>query len=184
MVNDRRKIRTLSLLAWVAMTVCIMQVSAQERGYGAVGVHYMDGFGDDFVNHGVGAKLQLNFLHPLRLEGSVTAFIRKEDISMVETNFNLHWLAFLTDRFCIYPLAGASYQLTTLHEPYTQYGGLKTDHIVTSLSKWKLGANIGGGLDFYLTDVVIFNFEVKYKYLKYVNDVSRVNLSAGIAYLF
>ena len=171
-------------LFFVAMTMCFAHVSAQEKGYGAVGAHQTVGYGSDYGNIGLGAKLQLNFLHPLRLEGSFTAFARNKNISMFDVNFNAHWLAFLTDQFCIYPLAGAGYYLTTLHTPGAKYGGLATDDAKKSLSEWKIGANFGGGLDYYLTDVIILNFEVKYKYLKYINDASRINIALGIAYLF
>jgi len=184
MVNYFKKLHVITLLALVAITVCIVQVSAQEKGYGAVGAHQTVGFGNGYVNCGLGAKLQLNFLHPLRLEGSFTSFIRNKDISMFDASFNAHWLAFLTDNICIYPLAGAGYNLTTIHTPGAKYGGLSTDDTVKSLSEWKIGANFGGGLDFYLTDVIILNFEAKYKYIKYINDASRINIAFGIAYLF
>jgi len=184
MVNYFKKLHLITLLAFVAMTVCIVQVSAQERGFGAVGAHFTGGFGNGLTNCGLGAKLQLNFLQPLRLEGSFTAFARNKNISMFDANINAHWLAFLTDNICIYPLAGAGYYLTTLHTPGLQYGGLETDDTVKSLSEWKIGANFGGGFDYYLTDVIILNFEAKYKYVKYINDASRINISVGIAYLF
>ena len=157
---------------------------AQEKGYGAVGAHFTGSFGSDLTNCGLGAKLQLNFLHPLRIEGSFTTFIRNKNISMFDASLNAHWLAFLTDKFCIYPLAGAGYYLTNLHKPNTKYGGLETDDDIKSLSAWKVCANLGGGLDFYLTDVVILNFEAKYKYLRYIKDASRINISVGIAYMF
>jgi len=184
MVNCMKKLRIIVLLAFVAMQVCIIPVLAQEKGYGAVGAFFTGGFGNGYTNCGAGAKLQLNVLHPLRLEGSFTTFIRNKNISMFDADLNVHWLAFLTDKFCIYPLAGAGYCQTNLYTPDTEYGGLKTDEDIKSLSEWKICANFGGGLDFYLTDVVILNFEAKYKYRKYINDASRINLSVGIAYLF
>ena len=172
------------MLAFAAMTVCVVQVSAQEKGYGAVGAHFTGGFGSGYTNCGLGAKLQLNTLHPIRLEGSFTSFIRNNNIRMFDASLNAHWLAFLTDRFCIYPLAGAGYYQTNLLAPDTKYAGLETDENVHSLSDWTICANLGGGLDFYLTDVIILNFEAKYKHLKYINEASRINISVGIAYLF
>ena len=184
MVKTIKNLQTITWLAFVAMIVCTVQVSAQEKGYGAVGAHFTGGFGSGYANCGLGAKLQLNVLHPLRLEGSFTSFIRNKNISMFNASLNVHWLAFLTDRFCIYPLAGAGYYQTNLHSPDIKYGGLETDDDVKSLSERKVCANLGGGLDFYLTDVIILNFEAKYKYLKYIKDASRINFSVGIAYLF
>lgn len=186
MVNYGKKLQTILLVAFVLMNVCIVQVSAQEKGYGAVGAHLTGGFGNGYANCGLGAKLQLNVLHPLRLEGSFNSFIRNKDVSMHDASLNLHWLAFLTNKFCIYPLAGAGYALTTLHAPDTKYKGLETDENTKNLSKWKVCGNFGGGLDYYLTDVIILNFEAKYKYLKFIEDenASRINLSVGIAYLF
>jgi outer membrane protein X len=179
-----KKIISMLMLA-IALTVLgASPVVAQEKGYGAVGAHMTGGFGQGYTNFGLGAKLQLNFLHPLRLEGAFASFVRNKNISMFDANFNAHWLAFLTDQICIYPLAGVGYHLTTLHKPNTKYGGLETDVNVQEISEWKINANLGGGLDYYLTDVIILNFEVQYKYLKHVKDASRVNVSVGIAYLF
>ncbi|MDR2232867.1 MAG: porin family protein [Tannerella sp.] len=178
------KKKNFLLLAFTVTVMCVGQVSAQEKGYGAVGANIVGGFGGGYTNLGVGAELQLNFLHPLRIEGSVTPFIRNRNISMLDASLNLHWLAFLTDRFCIYPLAGAGMHRVSLLTPDAKYGGLETDEEIKSLSEWKVCGNFGGGLDFYLTDVVILNFEAQYKYLKYVKDASRINVSAGISYLF
>ena len=179
-----KKFLVIVLLAFVVLLGSSVRISAQERGLGAVGAQLTGGFGDNLANFGVGAKLQLNFLEPLRIEGSVNGFIRNKNVSMFDANLNLHWMAFLTRQFCVYPLVGAGYHLTTLLEPDTKFGGLETDDLNKTLSDWQVCANIGGGLDFYLTDVVILNFEAKYKYLKHVNIASRINLSVGIAYLF
>ena len=176
--------KSILSIAVMTLLLSVHPALAQEKGYGAVGAHFTGGFGSGLTNCGLGAKLQLNFLHPLRLEGSFTSFIRNKNVSMFDVSLNAHWLAFLTDKFCIYPLAGAGYYLTNLHVPDTKYGGLETDDDVISLSEWKVCANLGGGLDFYLTDVIILNFEAKYKYLKYINDASRINISFSIAYLF
>ena len=183
MVNYLKKLIAIVLLAFATVLVCNVNVFAQETGAGAVGAHFTGGFGNDYMNYGIGGKLQLNVLYPLRFEGSFTAFLKNKDISMVGGDLNVHWLVFLSDRLFFYPLAGLGYYQTTLHKPEVEYGGMIADGS-GKLSMSKPCVNAGAGFDIYLTDVIILNLEAKYKYLKLINDGSRINVSLGLAYLF
>jgi len=173
-----RKIIKLALLISIAI-VCAGNISAQEKGYGAIGGNFVTGFGDDYANCGFGAKLQYNVLHPVRLEAAVAAFIRNDNLSMTDAGLNLHYMVFLDDKFCIYPSVGGGLSVWKLW-PFEK----KIDNIVVSTEgsqTTKAFAKVGGGLDYWLTDVIILNFEAKYQILK---NVSRFNVSVGIAYLF
>jgi len=166
--------KTLFLLITI---LCATYISAQEKGYGAIGANIVGGFGNSYSNLGVGAKIQLNVLHPIRLEGSFTSFIRNKNISMIDGSLNAHWLAFINDAICIYPLVGAGIYHTTVYYRDSPNSEAK-EH---TKSETKVCGNFGGGMDYYLTDVIILNFEAKYKYIP---DASRYNVSLGIAYLF
>ena len=159
------------------VTVFAINTSAQEKGYGAIGANIVGGFGNSYTNLGVGAKLQLNVLHPLRLEGSFTGFIRNKNVSAMDASLNAHWMAFINDAICIYPLVGAGIYRTTAY--YRETPDIDAKELTKSESK--VSGNFGGGMDYYLTDVIILNFEAKYKYIK---DASRYNVSLGISYLF
>jgi outer membrane protein X len=173
-----KKVTKLALLIGIAI-VCAVNVSAQERGFGAIGGNLVTGFGDDYTNFGIGAKLQYNMWNPIRVEGAVAAFIRKDHLSMTDMDLNLHYMVFLNDAFCIYPSVGAGLSVWKLWPVEMEIGGFTVKSEGDRATKGY--ANLGGGMDFWLTDVIILNIEAKYKTIK---DASRFNVSVGIAYLF
>ena len=61
-----------------------------------------------------------------------------------------------------------------------QYDALKNDASGNS-SETKVGFNIGGGIEYFISDNLKVNAEIKYQYVK---DFDRPVISAGIAYVF
>ena len=149
------------LIAVLAMS---MVASAQEKGDMAVGGNLVFGTGDSYSNFGIGAKFQYNVIDPLRLEGSFTYFFEKDYLSMWDLSVNAHYLFRITDSFNVYPLAGLGI-LGASSGPFSS-----TD----------FAFNIGGGADYKITDNLILNAELKYKF----SDLNRFLISAGVTYLF
>jgi outer membrane protein X len=176
-------------VAIVAIAVLSMSVAAnaQEKGDMAAGGNLVLGFGDSFTNFGIGGKFQYNIMNPLRLEGSFTYFLPKKQgvsgvaessVSMWDLSVNAHYLFSVADKIKVYPLAGLGILGTSASAEvdlgeYGNYGG--------SASASEFGFNLGGGIDFRLTDKLILNAELKYKL---GSTWDRLLLSAGLAYKF
>ncbi|MDR1983829.1 MAG: porin family protein [Prevotellaceae bacterium] len=170
-----KKILKKAAIVVIAMVTMNVAAQAQEKGDMAVGANVVFGSGDNFSNYGIGAKFQYNVLDPLRLEANFTYFLEKDLISMWDFSVNAHWLFPVADKLTVYPLAGLGMLGTSvdLGEFGEYFGG--------SASDTEFGFNLGGGIDFKLTDKLILNAEVKYKL---GSDWNRLLLSAGIAYRF
>jgi outer membrane protein X len=176
-------------VAVVIIAVMTMSVAAyaQEKGDMAVGGNLVLGSGDSFTNFGIGAKFQYNVTTPIRLEGSFTYFLPKKQgisglaessVSMWDLSVNAHYLFSVADKIKVYPLAGLGILGTSASASvdlgeYGSYGG--------SASESEFGFNIGGGIDYNLTDKLILNAELKYKL---GSTWDRLLVSAGLAYKF
>ncbi|MDR1680648.1 MAG: porin family protein [Prevotellaceae bacterium] len=174
----------LTIVAASAVTV-----AAQEKGDMAAGVNFAVGMGDELTNFGFGAKFQYNVIAPLRLEGVFTYFLPKTEgvegiaeskTSMWDLSVNAHYLFPLGEKVAVYPLAGVGILGVTssVEMDLGEFGGGDAD---MSASSSDFGVNLGGGIDFKLTEVLILNAEAKYKI---GGDFNRFIISAGVAYKF
>jgi len=170
----------------IAVTMS-MAVSAQEKGDMAVGGNLAVGMGDEITNYGIGAKFQYNVLTPLRLEGSFTYFLPKtwgaeglaeSKLSMWDLSVNAHWLFPVAEKVKVYPLAGVG-MLGTKASASANVDGYGSFDASASTSEF--GFNVGGGIDFKLTQKLILNAELKYKI---GSNWNRFLISAGLAYRF
>lgn len=160
--------RKVAVIA-IALVTMSIAVNAQEKGDMAAGGNLVLGSGNSFTNIGIGAKFQYNVTNPLRLEGSFTYFLTKNNHTMWDLNANAHWLFPVADKVMVYPLAG----LGILHHGVSILG--------YSVSSSDIALNLGGGIDYKLTDKLVLNAELKYK----ISDLwDRLLLSAGLAYKF
>lgn len=160
----------------IAVVTMSMTANAQEKGDMAVGANVVFSSGDSYSNIGISAKFQYNILNPIRLEGSFTYFLKKNYISMWDASVNAHYLFPLTDKITLYPLAGVGILGSKVN--FSEETAMRDG---VSASSSEFGANIGGGIDFKLTDKFILNGEAKYKIGSTWN---RLLLSAGVAYRF
>jgi outer membrane protein X len=165
--------RKVAIVAIAVFTMSVA-VSAQEKGDMAAGGNLVLGLGDSFTNYGIGAKFQYNVTNPLRLEGSFTYFLKKDYLTMWDLSVNAHWLFPVADKITVYPLAGLGILNYSTDLGLGAYG-------VKDASKSDVAFNLGGGIDYKLTDKLILNAELKYK----ISDRwNRLLLSAGLAYRF
>jgi outer membrane protein X len=160
------------LIAIAAGTMSTMAV-AQEKGDKAVGGKLALGAGDSYTNLGLGARFRYNVTAPLRLEGSFTYFLPKDHMSMWDSGVDAHWLFSAGDRLTVYPLAG----LGILGWRYSY----DIDWLGSSASNSDFTFDLGGGVDFKLTNRLFLNAELKYKITDYWD---RLLLSAGIVCKF
>jgi outer membrane protein X len=143
----------------IALTMTAVTTNAQEKGDMAIGANVAYGLGDGLTSFGV--NFQYNVLVPLRLDGSFSYFT---DTTLYDFSVNAHWLFPVNEKMTVYPLAG--------------FGMLSTP----AESSTNFGLNIGGGVDFHITQAMHLIFEPKYRIGS--GSLSRFSVSAGVAYRF
>ena len=154
-------------IAVIAVLTMSMPAQAQQKGDMAAGGNLVIGTGDSYTNIGIGAKFQYNVTDPIRLEGSFTYFLEKDHVSMWDLSVNGHYLFPVADQITVYPLAG----LCILGVKVSGWGGSASDS--------DIAFNLGGGIDYKLTDKLTLNAEAKYKIC---NGWDRALLSVGVAF--
>ena len=170
--NFKQMKKTLkkAAIALIASTICLA-AHAQEKGDFAAGANLAlstgKSSGNNYTNIGIGAKFQYNIIDPIRLEGTFTYFIEKDFVSMWDLSVNGHYLIPVAEKIAVYPLAGLG------------IFGTKIDYGTEPITGSYLCINLGVGVDFKLTDQLIFNAELK---SKIVNGWNRLILSAGVVY--
>ena len=151
------------------MMACMMLFSTAM--YAQQGAMYLGGnlnYATDYENFGIGAKAQYEFIQNLRAEASADYFFKKNDVSMWDINANMHYLFRISDKFAVYPLAGLSVV------------GTDVDVANGSVSDSELGFNLGGGIEFPITNAVKINAEAKYRLMDDIDD--HTVFSVGIAF--
>lgn len=149
------------LVALVAVVAIFGCASAQKGRVGA-GVDF--NFGTKISNVGFGLNLQYGFTNQLRGEASFDAFFEAKHQTVWDFNFNFHYLIKVAPRTNFYPLVG----LTILH-----------DDIGDGFTR--VGVNLGGGLEHYVTRDLSLNVEIKGQLLK---DFSQAVVGIGAIYHF
>ena len=170
----------LSKIAIVAIALTMnLPVFSQEKGDMAIGGNFVftGNRYDRSMNTrmGVSAKARYNILDAIRAEGELTLFLPKNSVTWVDLSLNGHYLLPIADAVTVYPLAG----LGIYNWFYTGKGVGYSNHNDVCF-------NLGGGMDFYITDQLYFNVEAKIKLVNGYYHYGNINLlvSAGVAYKF
>jgi len=168
----------LSKMAIVAIAVTMsLPVFAQEKGDKAIGGNFVFSGsrhgGYTYTHLGVSAKARYNILDAVRAEGELTFFLPKDYWTSVDLSLNGHYLLPIADMITVYPLAG----LGIYNSFYTGKGIGYNNYNDVCL-------NIGGGIDFNITDQLYFTVEAKFKIVNRYSYGNVILLSAGVAYKF
>lgn len=180
-------LRTVVIIAIATMTMTVT-VNAQQAGKAAVGAQLGVGSGPSFV---LGGKVQYGITDPIRLEASLSGLWGKKTYSGIanvntsgyDLSMNVHYLFLLGDRqlaknkktpLYVYPLAGVGiYKITAKANLLSESG---------KNSETKVGMNIGGGIEQYLSNEK-FSWFMEHK-LGLGKDLSRYTGLWGMAYHF
>jgi len=170
----------LSKMAIVAIALTMsLPVFSQEKGDMAVGGNFVfagNRYGGSMYTHmGVSAKARYNILDAIRAEGELTLFLPKYSRTSVDLSVNAHYLVPLADAVTVYPLAGLGIYNSFYNGKSIGYSNYNN-----------VCFNLGGGIDFHITDQLYFNIETKIKIVDQYTYYGSVNLlvSAGVAYKF
>jgi outer membrane protein X len=162
-------------VAAIAMVMVAFTANAQTKGDMAAGAGATFSIGDGTTWTGIGAKFQYNVMDPLRLEANFVYFLPKSKVSMWDFMVNAHWLFKVSPKINVYPLAGlgvlgVSVPKIDLGEFGSVGGGSATDFAL----------NLGGGIDFFLSDNFFINAEAKYM----IANGGSFMPSVGVGYKF
>ena len=150
---------------YLFMLVAVFAMSTAafaQKGVTAFGVQ--GAYDDLFGQFGIGVKLQHNFADQFRSEIGTDLFFKKYDISMVDVNGNFHYIIPVASQFNVYPLAGGNIAFF--------------NHDIPT----RIGINLGGGLEYFITDTVKLVGEAKY--IVSDNGFSRFGANFGVAFTF
>ena len=93
-----------------------------------------------------------------------------------DLNLNAHYVFRLNPKWAIYPLAGFSFVIAGYGEE------TKSGNTIYAYNHLSLGANFGGGVQYFLTDNIFVNGEVRQQVLS--GNFSQANISVGLGAKF
>jgi outer membrane protein X len=166
------------LFMLVAMFAMSTAAFAQ-KGVTAFGVQ--GAYDDLFGQFGLGVKVQQGFADQFRAEVGGDFFFKKNGVSMFDVNANFHFVVpVVADKFNVYPLAGANISFGSLDDDIVTVAAI--GGVDLSKSKTRIGLNLGGGVEYFVTDNVKIVGEAKY--IISDNGWSRFGANVGVAFLF
>lgn len=152
----------------ILMVACTMLFSVAmfaQQGEKSLGVNLKLGL-DEPKNTGIGIKGQYGFTDQIRGEASFNYFLKKNHVSMLDVNLNVHYI-FTFGEFGVYPLAGVTLQ------SMNPDGGS---------SESKFGINVGAGAEYPITEKIKVNLEFTYKIAS--DNWDRSLMGLGVSYKF
>ena len=164
--------RILIILAAI-FCFAIVNAEAQEKGQMAAGVNFNlgAGYGGGYSNFGIGAKFQYSFTDHIRVEPAFTYYFKKDYLSMWDFFANVHYVfGMANDKLNLYPLAGIGVL------------GAKASVLGYSASNTNFGVNLGGGVEYKLSDKFALGAEIKYAIVG--NSYGHLGVQIGATYLF
>ena len=160
------------------MTLCVALITlgaSAQKGEQNIGAHVL--YGTDASNIGLGVKYQNNITDAIRLEAVGDYYLKTDGFSMFDVNVNGHYLFPLSDKVTVYPLVGINY---TSWKQEALIDNDDDDDEDWSFKKSGIGINIGGGIQYKLTDKIRIGAELKYQTIS--GSLNTVVIGAGVAF--
>lgn len=173
----------------IMMFACLMLMSVGAFAQGKVAIGANAGialYGNSYNPFGIGAKLQYEFVENFRVEAAYNYWFSKSvemdlgplgDYSyktgVMDIDLNLQYLIPIQDGLNVYPLVGANLALT--------HGDGDSQSI--------FGFQGGAGIEYYVSDNVKLNLDIKYQYNKKTKEGVEMKFDGpvfqlGVAYVF
>ena len=151
-----------------------------EKGVSSVGV--IAGHAIESKTFTVGADYRYNIEDRIRLAPSVLYSVKKDYVSSLNINADVHYLARITDVVTIYPLGGLGVTIWNLDRGFIaeQFEDLFG---IDSEKKTRIGLNLGFGGEMRVTKDIIVGAEFRYN-LTTERGYNQAMLLARAAYYF
>ena len=162
----------------ILMTLCIALVTigaSAQKGEQNVGAHVL--YGTDASNIGIVVKYQNNITDVIRLEAVGDYYLKTDGFSMFDVNVNGHYLFPLSDKVIAYPLVGINYT-SWKQESFISYGEEHNDYDI-DIKDTSIGLNIGGGVQYKLTDKIRIGADLKYQT---ISGASTAVIGVGVTF--
>ena len=141
----------------------LMSVGAFAQGRFAIGANAgIAAYGDSYNPFGIGAKLQYELTENFRAEAAYNFWFPKNEGGVMDIDLNLQYLIPVADKVNVYPLVGANLAMTHGDSYKILFDGQESI----------FGFQGGAGIEYYLTNNIKANFDVKYQYNKKTKTVS------------
>ena len=157
----------------------LMSIGAFAQGKMAVGANLgYAAYGDGYSPMGLGAKFQYEFVENIRGELAYNYWFPKDKAGIMDFDLNFQYLLPVAEDIKIYPLAGVNLAM--------QHGDMDKKESI-------FGFNIGAGAEYYLSEQLKLNLDIKYQYNKKTKTIEGHDFDIkfngpvfqmGIAYVF
>ena len=153
------------LLVFVMAATMIM--ANAESGEWAFGGQVV--YGSKAETAGIGLHLKKNLTDAFRANLSSNYYFKHAGVSAFDVNLEANYLFNLGEKVRVYPLAGAVLGIWHADGIDVSYGGM--DFGVDGQTDSKFGCNLGGGIDYLVSDHFGLNAEVKYQIISHASQV-------------
>lgn len=152
------------IIILLMLTVFSLGVYAQtQQGQSSVGLNI--GYGFDSENATLGVDYRYSLTDAIRLNPSLTALVKNNELSAWMIDMNAHYVVKLSEMFGFYPLAGLSLSFWDI------YGYNAT----------RFGVNLGLGGEIYATQNITVGLDIKYNIIK---DFDQAMMAVRVGYSF
>ena len=158
----------------LVMTVISLSLFAQ-KGETSIGLNL--GYGTDSKNLAIGARFNYCLTDHIRLAPSFNYFLKKDGLSALEVNADVHYLLNITDRINVYPLVGLTYTNWEFSDRFS----IGDEYIDVNSSATRIGVNVGAGIGYNLSKHLMLGFELKYSV---ISDLDQLIPTLYLSYKF
>ena len=164
------------ILVLCVMATAMLMANA-ESGEWAVGGQVV--YGSKAETAGIGLHAKYNLTDALRANLSSNYYFKHDGVSAFDVNLEANYLFDLSEKVRVYPLAGVVLGIWHADGVNVSYGGMNFG--ADGQTDSKFGCNLGGGIDYLLSDHLGLNAEVKYQI---ISHASQVVFGIGASYRF
>ena len=154
-----------------------MLMAHAESGEWAVGGQVV--YGTKAETAGIGLHVKNCLTDALRASLSSNYYFKHSGVTAFDVNLEGNYLFGVGEKVRVYPLAGVVLGIWHADGVNVSYGGMNFG--VDGQTNTKFGANLGGGVDYLVSEHLGLNAEVKYQIMSHA---SQVVFGVGVSYRF
>lgn len=136
-------------------------------------------YGTKAETAGIGLHVKKCLTDALRLNLSSNYYFKHSGVTAFDVNLEGNYLFGVGEKVRVYPLAGVVLGIWHADGVNVSYGGMNFG--VDGQTNTKFGANLGGGVDYLVSEHLGLNAEVKYQI---ISHASQVVFGIGASYRF